>query len=54
MTLAELANRVPEIIRYLALPPGVRLEWDGEGRLKVDTSKAQSELDEDDTDDDLD
>lgn len=54
MTLAELANRVPEIIRYLALPPGVRLEWDTEGRLSVDTSKAQAELDEDDADDDLD
>lgn len=54
MTLAEIANRVPEIIRFLALPPGVRLEWDTEGRLKVDASKAHAELDEDDTDDDLD
>jgi hypothetical protein len=54
MTLGELANRVPEIIRYLALPPGVRLEWDTDGRLKVDTSKAQAALDEDDADDDLD
>lgn len=54
MTLAEIANRVPEIIRYLALPPGVRLEWDTEGRLTVDASKAHAALDEDEADDDLD
>ncbi|MBL8922467.1 MAG: hypothetical protein JNJ54_26690 [Myxococcaceae bacterium] len=54
MSLAEIANRVPEIIRYLALPPGVRLEWDTEGRLTVDASKAHAALDEDEADDDLD
>jgi hypothetical protein len=54
MPLAELASRTPELIRYLALPPGVRLEWDFEGHLKVDTTKAQATFDEDDADDDLD
>lgn len=53
MSLADVANRVPELIRFLALPPGVRLEWDSEGRLRVDVSKAHAALD-DDADDDLD
>lgn len=54
MTLAEIANRVPGIIRFLALPPGVRLDWDTDGRLLVDATKAHAELDEDEADDDLD
>lgn len=55
VTLSALVKPVPELIRYLAMPPGVRLEWDEQGRLTVDTSKAQAELDDDDTsDDDLD
>ncbi len=42
-TLSEVIHRVPGIIRYLALPPGVRLEWNDEGVLQVDTSKAKAE-----------
>ncbi len=37
--LAELTRQVPELTRYLALPWGIRLEWDGEGALKIDTSR---------------
>lgn len=47
-TLAEIARRVPEIIKYFALPPGVRLEWNAEGRLKIDASKAHTAADDDD------
>jgi hypothetical protein len=54
MTLGDIGRRIPEIIRYLALPPGVRLEWDTESRLRVDTSKAHAEVDDDGSDDDLD
>lgn len=54
MTLGDIGRRVPELIRYLALPPGVRLEWDTESRLRVDASKAHAEVDDDETDDDLD
>jgi hypothetical protein len=54
MTLGDIGRRIPEIIRYLALPPGVRLEWDTDCRLRVDTSKAHAEVDDDGSDDDLD
>ncbi len=55
MTLGDVARRIPEIIRYLALPPGVRLEWDLESTFTIDTSKAHDEADdEDSSDDDLD
>lgn len=54
MTLADIANRVPEIIRYLALPPGVRLEWDTQGRLTVDVSRAHAAVEDDELNDDLD
>jgi hypothetical protein len=53
MTLGEVANRAPAIIKYLALPPGVRLDWDSEGALNVDASKAHA-ADDGDGDDDLD
>ena len=48
-TLSEVISRAPGILRYLALPPGVRLEWNDEGVLQVDTSKAKikGDLDED-------
>ncbi len=48
VTLAAVAKRAPEIIKYLALPPGVRLEWNGEGLLKIDVSKAHTAADDDD------
>ncbi len=55
MTLGDIARKCPDLIRWLALPPGVRLEWDALGRLTVDTSKARSEdeLAEADDDDEL-
>ena len=48
-TLGEVIMKAPGILRYLALPPGVRLEWDDQGVLQVDASKAKVEgdLDED-------
>lgn len=49
--LAEVAAKVPEIIKYLALPPGVRLEWDAEGLLRIDASKAHTAADDDDDSD---
>ncbi len=50
MTLADLARRVPEIVRYLALPHGVKLSWNEQGLLEVDNSRV--ELDEEETTDD--
>lgn len=48
MTLADLARRAPELVRFLALPQGVKLTWNAEGVLEVDRSRV--ELDEDDED----
>ncbi len=49
LTLGEIIHRVPDVMRYLALPPGVRLEWDDAGKLQVDTTKAKppGDFDED-------
>lgn len=52
VTLGVVVRRVPELLRYLALPHGVRLEWDVHGKLKLDLSKARQQ--DDDLDDDLD
>lgn len=49
--LAEIAAKLPELVRYLALPVGIRLAWDAEGRLTIDRSKV--ELDDDDFEDSL-
>lgn len=51
VTLAQIIERAPDLIRYLALPPGVRLEWDEHGTLNVDLSKAKVEADFDDDSD---
>ena len=48
MELGEVARRVPGIIRYLALPPGVRLSWDAQGQLSLDATRARHLDDEDD------
>ncbi|MEW6430358.1 MAG: DUF2185 domain-containing protein [Myxococcota bacterium] len=45
-TLATVVRRAPEILRYLALPHGTRLEWDADGALTMDLSKARHEDDE--------
>jgi hypothetical protein len=50
MTLADLARRVPEFVRYLALPQGVKLTWNDAGVLEVDRSRV--ELDDDEPVDD--
>jgi hypothetical protein len=49
ISLSEIIKVAPGIMRYLALPPGVRLEWDDQGVLQVDASKArvEAEFDED-------
>ncbi len=39
--LGDLARRMPAIVRYLALPPGVRLMWNEQGKLAVDSARAQ-------------
>ena len=44
MSLADLARRAPELVRYLALPHGVKLTWNAEGELELDRSRV--ELDE--------
>ncbi|MEW5740392.1 MAG: DUF2185 domain-containing protein [Myxococcota bacterium] len=51
-TLGVVVRRAPELLRYLALPHGVRLEWDKYGKLNLDLSKARHE--DDDFDDELD
>ncbi len=45
VSLAELARRAPELVRCLALPPGIHLAWDGQGTLAVDRSRVQLDLD---------
>lgn len=49
-SLADLARRAPELVRFLALPQGVKLTWNAEGLLEVDRSRV--ELDEDELADD--
>ncbi|MDP1824862.1 MAG: hypothetical protein Q8L48_16520 [Archangium sp.] len=46
MSLADIARRAPEMVRFLALPQGVKLTWNAAGVLEVDRSRV--ELDEDD------
>lgn len=50
MALADVARRAPEVIRFLALPHGIKLTWDEEGRLAIDRSRVEiddeAELDE--------
>jgi hypothetical protein len=54
-TLGRVVRRAPGLLRYLALPHGTRLEWDANGALTMDLSKARQEDDEldDGFDDDL-
>lgn len=51
LTLGELAQEVPDIVRFLALPGGVRLDWSEDGRLTIDASKARQDDAADDFDD---
>lgn len=44
MPLADLARRAPDLVRYLALPHGVKLTWNADGVLELDRSRV--ELDE--------
>lgn len=46
MSLADVARRAPDFIRYMALPHGVKLVWDEHGRLEIDRTRV--ELDEED------
>ncbi len=49
VSLHELAARAPDLVRYLALPAGVRLEWDALGRLSVDLSRVEmTDIDDED------
>ena len=50
VTLADLARRAPELVRFLALPHGVTLTWNEAGVLEVDRSRV--ELDEEEPTDD--
>jgi hypothetical protein len=52
LPLGDITRVVPDLIRYLALPAGVRLEWDARGQLRVDTSRI--EIDDDSLDDEPD
>ena len=40
--LSEIAKLTPGIVRYLALPQGARLVWDGTGVLTIDTSRVHA------------
>lgn len=51
--LAELVTAVPELLRYLALPTGVRVAWDAHGIASVDRSRVVHD-DDDGLDDDHD
>lgn len=48
MTLADLSRRAPDIVRYLALPQGVKLTWNDRGALELDRSRVQLDDDADD------
>jgi hypothetical protein len=50
-SLADVARRVPDVVRFLALPHGVRLTWNGSGVVDMDLSKTHRD-DEPDLDDD--
>lgn len=50
-TLADLARRAPELVRFLALPQGVKLTWNAAGVLDVDRSRVELDEDEELTDD---
>jgi hypothetical protein len=47
LKLGDLARRMPALVRYLALPPGVRMVWNEQGKLALDCARAQH-LDDDD------
>lgn len=40
-SLADIVRRAPELVRFLALPHGVKLTWDAKGRLEVDRSRVE-------------
>lgn len=50
MTLGDLARRTAELVRFLALPQGVKLTWNAAGALDVDRTRV--ELDEEELTDD--
>ncbi|MBL9038634.1 MAG: hypothetical protein JNG84_08990 [Archangium sp.] len=52
VSLGDLAHQMPDLVRFLALPPGVRMEWNADGALQVDTSKVQATGGDDDSADD--
>lgn len=41
MALADLVRRAPGLVRYLALPHGIKLTWDHRGHLEVDRSRVE-------------
>ena len=51
VTLADLARRAPELVRFLALPHGVTLTWNAAGVLEVDRSRVELDDEEPTTDD---
>ncbi len=51
-SLADVARRIPDVVRFLALPHGVRLTWNGAGTVEVDLSKTHRDDDHDLDDDD--
>lgn len=51
ITLADIARSCPGLVRFLALPHGVKLAWNAGGSLDIDTARVH--LDEDDQVDDL-
>jgi hypothetical protein len=46
MSLADIARKVPGLVRFFALPHGVKLTWDRAGRLEVDRSRVALDDDE--------
>jgi hypothetical protein len=46
LPLVDIARKVPEIVRFLALPWGVRLEWSESGKLTIDASRAHHDDDD--------
>ena len=51
MTLSDLARRAPALVRFLALPQGVKLSWNAAGVLDVDRSRVELDDDDELTDD---
>ncbi|MFO0599295.1 MAG: hypothetical protein U0228_28570 [Myxococcaceae bacterium] len=41
MSLGDLARKLPELVRYFALPHGIKLSWGPDGKLDIDRTRVR-------------